>query len=217
MEWAVNRSYEDTCGIARALDAVGERWAILVVRELLLGPKRFTDLRVGLPRIGPDMLAARLQELEHRGLIAQRRLPPPAARTVYELTDRGAELGPVLHALGRWGSGQALGSEPPPLSPDAAVIAMQTLFEPDPGAHSGVVALRLGEREFELRPQPDWLGAAAAAAPGAAAADATIETEPATLAAILWHGLSVDRAVADGRLRIGGDERLARSLLTRYG
>jgi len=219
MELAVNRSYGDTCGIARALDAVGERWALLVVRELLLGPKRFTDLRVGLPRIGPDMLAARLHELEHRGLIAQRRLPPPAARAVYELTDRGAELGPVLHALGRWGSGQALGSEPPPLSPDAAVVAMQTLFEPDPGARSGVVALRLDGREFELRPQPDRLVAAAAAGTAAAgaAADATIETEPATLAAILWHGLGIDRAVADGRLRIGGDERLARSLLTRYG
>src|ERR1700721_100669 len=131
---AVKRSYSDSCGIARALDAVGERWALLVVRELLLGPKRFTDLRTGLPRIGPDMLAARLRALEDAGLVVQRWLAPPAARTVYELTARGRELEPVLHALGRWGSGQALRPDPPPLGPDAVVVAMQTMFEPEPTA-----------------------------------------------------------------------------------
>ncbi len=130
----VKRSYGDSCGIARALDAVGERWALLIVRELLLGPKRFTDLRAGLPRIGPDMLAARLRELELAGVVTQRRLAPPAARTVYELTPDGRQLEPVLHALGRWGSRRALGPDPPPLSPDAVVVAMQTMFEPDPAA-----------------------------------------------------------------------------------
>ncbi len=92
----VKRTYQDSCGIARALDVVGERWALLVIRELLLGPKRFTDLRAGLPRIGPDMLAARLRELEHSGVVGQRTLPPPAARIVYELTEQGRELAPVL-------------------------------------------------------------------------------------------------------------------------
>src|ERR1700748_865987 len=97
----VKRSYEDSCGIARALDVVGERWALLVVRELLLGPKRFTDLRAGLPRVGPDMLAARLRELEEAGVVGRRVLPPPAASKIYELTEWGAELAPVLLALGR--------------------------------------------------------------------------------------------------------------------
>src|ERR687889_2824463 len=98
------RSYGDRCGIARALDVVGERWALLVVRELLLGPKRFTDLRAGLPNVGPDVLAQRLRELEAAGVVRRAKLPPPAASKVYELTPRGAELEPVILALGRWGS-----------------------------------------------------------------------------------------------------------------
>jgi DNA-binding HxlR family transcriptional regulator len=210
----VKRSYEDSCGIARALDVVGERWALLVVRELLLGPKRFTDLRAGLPRIGPDMLAARLRELEDAGVVVQRRLAPPAARTVYELTARGRELEPVLHALGRWGSRQALRPEPPPLSPDAAVVAMQTMFEPDPDARLGVIALRLDGREFSLRADADQLVATTGS--GAAPA-ATVQTDPVTLSAVLWHGLDIDQAIADGRLAIDGDPRAARSLLNRYG
>lgn len=223
----VKRNYGDSCGIARALDAVGERWALLIVRELLLGAKRFADLRAGLPRIGPDMLAARLRELEDTGLVAQRRLPPPAARTVYELTARGRELEPVLHALGRWGSRQALRRDPPPLSPDAAVVAMQTMFKPDPAARPAVVTLRLDGYEFSLRADAEWL--VATTGPGAvpvatgavpvatgAAPAATVETDPATLSAVLWHGLDVDQAIAEGRLAIGGDQPAARSLLNRY-
>jgi len=221
---AVKRNYGDSCGIARALDVVGERWALLVVRELLLGPKRFTDLRAGLPRIGPDMLAARLRELEDVGLVVQRPLPPPAARTVYELTQDGRELEPVLHALGRWGSRRPLRPDPPPLSPDAAVVAMQTMFEPDPAAPSSVIALRLDGHDFSLRADADQLvatagsgGAPAAAVetPGGAPA-ATVATDPATLSAVLWHGLDVDQAVAEGRLAIDGDQRAALALLNRY-
>ena len=209
----VKRSYGDSCGIARGLDAVGERWALLVVRELLLGPKRFTDLRAGLPRIGPDMLAARLRELEDAGLVVQRWLAPPAARTVYELTARGRELEPVLHALGRWGSRQAMHPDPPPLSPDAVVVAMQTMFEPDPAARPSVIVLRLDGHEFSLRADADRLVAAAGS--GAAPA-ATVETDPATLSAVLWHGLDIDQAIAEGRLTIDGDQPAARSLLNRY-
>src|SRR5215208_936562 len=98
------RTYGDPCGIARALDVVGERWALLVVRELLLGPKRFTDLRAGLAHVGPDMLSQRLRELEQAGVVRRRTLAPPAGSRVYELTERGLELEPVVLALGRWGS-----------------------------------------------------------------------------------------------------------------
>src|SRR5882724_9674006 len=101
---AGKRSYGDPCGIARALDLVGERWALLVVRELVLGPKRFTDLRAGLPNLSPDVLAQRLRELERAGVALRRKLPPPAGSWVYELTDWGRELEPVVLALGRWGS-----------------------------------------------------------------------------------------------------------------
>ena len=96
--------YGDRCGVARALDIVGERWALLVVRELLLGPKRFTDLRAGLPHVGPDILAQRLRELEASGIVRRGTLPPPAGSRIYELTERGRQLEPVVLALGRFGS-----------------------------------------------------------------------------------------------------------------
>src|SRR6266540_2349588 len=99
-----DRRYGQTCGIAHALDLVGERWALLVVRELLLGPKRFTDLREGLPGIGANVLASRLRELESAGVVQRRTLPAPAAATVYELTEYGRELEEPLLAFGRWGA-----------------------------------------------------------------------------------------------------------------
>ena len=99
-----SRTYDQFCGIARALDLVGERWALLVVRDLILGPKRFTDLRRGLAGIGTNILAARLKELERGGVVRRRTLPPPAASAVYELTDYGRALEGPLLALGRWGA-----------------------------------------------------------------------------------------------------------------
>src|SRR5215211_3756430 len=101
---ARTRSIEDGCGIAHASDLLGQRWALLVVRELMIGPRRFTDLRAGIPDISPNVLGQRLKELEETGVLRRRTLPPPAASHVYELTDWGYELEPVLQALGRWGS-----------------------------------------------------------------------------------------------------------------
>jgi DNA-binding HxlR family transcriptional regulator len=209
----VKRRYRDSCGIARALNVVGERWTLLIVRELLLGCKRFSDLQSGLGSVGPDMLAARLRELESEGLIARRRLPPPADRTVYELTDRGRALEPVLHALGRWGGEVELGATPAPLSPDATVVAMQTMYEAGPRPPRGPVAMRLNGHEFELRAGAKRLVARAGRS---AAPRATIETDSGTLAAVLWHGLELDRALADGHVSIAGDEQLARALIDRY-
>ncbi len=97
------RRYSQFCPAARALDVVGERWTLLLVRDLLYGPKRYTDLQDGLPGIGPNVLAERLRSLEASGLVTKRRLPPPAASTVYELTDLGMGLRPVLDALFQWG------------------------------------------------------------------------------------------------------------------
>jgi DNA-binding HxlR family transcriptional regulator len=112
------RTYGDRCGIARALDVVGERWALLVVRELLLGPKRFTDLRAGLPGLSPDVLSQRLRELEQAGLVRRRKLAPPAGSRVYELTERGLAIEPILLELGRWGSQIPLPEGDAPFSAD---------------------------------------------------------------------------------------------------
>src|SRR3954471_3556034 len=147
---AARRTYGDRCGIARALDLVGERWALLVVRELLLGPKRFTDLRAGLPNLGPDVLSQRLRDLEDAGILTRGTLPLPAASHVYELTARGAELEPVILGLGRWGSREEFpaGSE---LGPDAAVLALKTMFNPDrAGDLEKTFELRLGQNVYRL-------------------------------------------------------------------
>lgn len=106
------RSYDQYCPIARSLDVAGERWTLLIVRELLAGPRRYTDLHADLPGVSTDVLAGRLKDMEREGLVTRRRLPPPGAAYVYELTGRGRELQPVLAALAVWGT-PALG-EPRP-------------------------------------------------------------------------------------------------------
>src|SRR6187399_2266978 len=121
------RSFGQYCGVAHALDLIGERWALLVVRELILGPKRFTDLRGDLSGISPNVLTQRLDDLEHAGVLRRRKLPPPAATWVYELTEWGAQLEPVIMAIGRWGARSPLlatGS----MSPDALVLSFRTMF-----------------------------------------------------------------------------------------
>src|SRR6266576_2058114 len=120
------RTYEDGCGIAHGLDLIGDRWAILVVRELLLGPRRFTDLRTGLPTISPNVLTQRLEELENRSVVGRRRLPPPAATWVYELTDWGQELKPIMIALGNWAVRSPAMPRDKPISASSLVLALET-------------------------------------------------------------------------------------------
>jgi DNA-binding HxlR family transcriptional regulator len=123
------RTYDDPCGLARALNLVGERWALLIVRELLLGPKRFTDLRRGLPGASQSVLTQRLGELERAGVLRRRVLEPPASTVAYELTERGHELEPALVAVAAWGSRTPMTSGQD-LSVDALALAMRTTFDP---------------------------------------------------------------------------------------
>lgn len=201
------RSYGDSCGIARALDAVGERWALLVVRELVLGPKRFTDLQSGLRGISPDVLAQRLRDLEATGVITRNTLPPPAASRVYELTDRGRELQPVLHALGRWGSRAPMPAPTPPLGVDAAMVALPTLFAAErAGDLAATYELRLGGTPFEAIIADGHLQLTRQAA---VAPDAGFTTTTATLAALLWHDRSLAEAIRTGDATVTGDRELA--------
>jgi len=157
-ETASKRRYEDACGAAHALDLVGERWALLVVRELLHGPLRYTDLAAKLPGCGTNILANRLRDLEAGGVLAKRRLPPPAASQVYELTPYGQALKPVIRELALWGI-RSLG---PPnfegqLEPDWLEHALATVFAPV--APAGTFEFKVGElvasiRDGEVYPGP---------------------------------------------------------------
>jgi DNA-binding HxlR family transcriptional regulator len=210
---AGKRTYGDPCGIARALDVIGERWAVLVVRELLLGPKRFTDLRAGLPHLGPDVLSQRLRELEQAGVVRRDRLPPPAASRVYGLTDWGRQLEPVVLALGRWGSQAPFPPDHAALGVDALVLALKTLFDPGRGRDlaGNRYELVLGpEQRFALRIGEQGLEAARGSAPDAVA---TITTDPGTLQQVLWHRWPLREARRSSELEIAGDQPAAERFL----
>jgi DNA-binding HxlR family transcriptional regulator len=205
------RTYGDLCGIARALDVIGERWALLVVRELLLGPKRFTDLRRGLPHIGPDVLAQRLRELEQAGVLRRRTLAPPAGSRVYELTDRGQELEPVLLALGTWGSSAPAPPGNPQLGVDSTMIALRTLFDPGAAAELGATfELRLGDQVFRARVAGGVFDLGRGEAPDA---DATITADPMTLGGVMWDRVGLVEAERAGTMTVEGDRRAARRFL----
>jgi DNA-binding HxlR family transcriptional regulator len=208
------RTYGDRCGVARALDLVGERWALLVVRELILGPKRFTDLRAGLPNMGPDVLAQRLRDLETIGVLRRTKLPPPAGTQVYELTDWGHELEPVVLALGAWGSRAPFPSGDARLGVDSAVLALKTLFDPAAaGSLDEEVEIRLHGEPFHAR----VTGGTFTVARGASEAPAAvIDTDPATLSRVLWHGRQIAGAIRSGDLRITGDRSAGRRFLALF-
>ena len=187
------RSYSQYCGVARALDLIGERWALLVVRELVLGPKRFTDLRQGLPGIATNVLSLRLRQLEHDGIIARRRLPPPAPAHLYELTEYGRELVPVMLSLGRWGA-QRLGTRRPEESLRAGwlAVALKAFFRPEAAEGlSATVGLDFGDEQFTLAIVDGELEVRAGSE---TETDLTITTDPETLIAYL-AGAPVEPAV----------------------
>lgn len=162
----VHRSYEQYCPIAAALDVLGDRWTLLIVRELMMGERRFTDLKAALPGIAPNLLSERLRDLQAEGLVEQRELPPPAARSVYATTAAGREVAPVLRSLARFGTSRL---DPPTddrvVAPQMAVYAMLTPYHaPEPDGERFHARLDVDGRTFDvvtdgarlsLRPRPD--------------------------------------------------------------
>ena len=206
-DMAGKRSYLDGCAVAHALDLVGDRWALLVVRELLLGPKRFTDLRVGLPGAAPNVIAQRLRELEAAGVVRRRELAPPAASKVYELTEWGLDLEPVVVALGSWGGRSPAMRHDAPMSVDSFVLALRTLFSAE--AASGFVAsvgLRVGTDSFVATVG----GGGFEVRRGEAAGDAVVIAGVDVLNAVVWGDRGFDEAVAGGEVAVEGDLATAR-------
>ena len=199
------RTYADGCAIAQGLDVVGERWALLVVRELLLGPKRYTDLRRGLPNASPNVLSQRLEELECAGVIRRRKLPPPAGSRVYQLTKWGRELEEVVISLGNWAARSPSGLQrDAPIGADSMILALRSRFDPE--AARGLRAryeLRLGEDRFRVVVTGGQLDIARG---DADQSDATIDAKPDTLAAVLWNGRSLAQAQRSRKIKIEGDK-----------
>ena len=206
-----NRRYGDGCAIATALDYVGERWALLIVRELLLGPKRFTDLQDGLPGAGSKVLAQRLRQLETGGVVRRRTLPPPASSQVYELTEWGAQLDPIIVALGRWGAGAP---EPPAghVGADSAMIRLRSFFAPQPQRPwTATYEMRLGRYRFTTRVADGQLTGMSRGEPHNRP-DTIIDTDPDTLNRILGADQSLTQAINDGQLAITGDNQAGQRL-----
>jgi DNA-binding HxlR family transcriptional regulator len=146
------RSYEDACGAAHALDLVGERWALLVMRELLLGPKRFSDLKNDLPGISANVLTQRLEGLEAAGIVVRRKLPPPASAQVYELTPWGYESEPIFQVLGRWAARSPQHDPTLPLSAVSLLTSFRTMIDPVRAkGFKARVGLRIGDETFLAR------------------------------------------------------------------
>ena len=208
---ARTRAHDDGCGIAHASDLLGQRWALLVVRELLLGPKRFTDLRTGIPGLSPNVLGQRLRELEGAGLLRRRRLAPPAASQVYELTEWGRELEPAVLALGRWASHSPSFPAGARMGPDSLVLAMKTTFQPEKA--TGLEAsyeLRLGDIPYEI-----WVSNAGFGAERGEPwnPDARIQTDPDSLASVVFGGRALADAVKRGEVEIEGSRRAVNALV----
>jgi DNA-binding HxlR family transcriptional regulator len=205
-----SRSYGDACAIARALDVVGERWALLVVRELLLGPQRFSDLRRALAGASSNVVTDRLRELEGRGVVRRRKLAPPASSWVYELTEWGRELEPIMLALGNWGVRVPLPPAPTTLTATSVLLFLRTSAHPDPKAPSTVYRLELDDRIWTIRTAAGQVHVQ----PGEPTrADVCLRADPETLNALLGDPTALDAAVSDGSVVTTGDLSALRRLL----
>jgi DNA-binding HxlR family transcriptional regulator len=197
------RKFDQYCPVAHALSLVGERWALLIVRELLQGPKRYTDLAHGLPGIGTNILAARLRELEECGIVQRRTLPPPAASTVYELTEYGAGLKEALYALARWGA-RTIGPPGPDdeLYPEWGMNALPALFNPE--AARGLTETYVLVVDGDAFTARVTNGALEPSMGAAEEADVVVEMDMETFFGLASGDLAPRDAVNSGRVHVQG-------------
>lgn len=205
------RSYDDGCALAQALDLVGERWALLVMRELMFGPKRFTDLKGDLPGIATNVLTQRLAGLEDAGIVTQVDLPRPARGRAYALTPWGLAFRETIRVMGEWASRSPQLRFDHPLSAAAAMLSLGSMFDPGRAGTARVaVDLRLPDSDFAVAVE----GGRLSVEPGRhAAPEAVVAGDQNALLPVLYAGKPVAAAAADGSLRVEGDagalERLA--------
>ena len=204
------RFYDDACGAAHALELVGDRWALLVIRELLLGPKRFSDLRTGLPGISANVLTQRLEDLEAKAVVVRRKLPPPASAWVYELTPWGLEAEEIVKVIGRWAARSPSHDPSLPISVSSTVMSMRTMFAPERAKDmTGKIGFRLGREEFVATLAKGRLTIGRGAADEA---DVVVEGDQQALAGAIYGGVPLAKLEKAGALNVKGD----RALFERY-
>ena len=202
------RSYDDACGTAHALDLIGERWALLVMRELMLGPKRFGDIRADLPGISANVLTQRLEGLETAGLLVRRRLPPPASTQVYELTEWGYEAEPIVRALGRWAARSPAHDPTLPISASSLMLSFKTMF--DAKRATGMkarIGFRIGSESFVARSAGGRLDIARGETDGC---DLVLTGPAQAIAASVYGGQPLDA------LALAGDKAVAERFMTLF-
>jgi DNA-binding HxlR family transcriptional regulator len=208
------RWYEDACAAAHALDLVGERWALLVMRELIFGPRRFSDLRASLPGISANVLTQRLEGLEAAGVLRRRKLPPPAAIQVYELTPWGYESEPIFQALGRWAARSPAHDPSLPLSAASLLLSLRTMLDPQRAeGMEARIGFRLGEETYLAHLANGRIEIAAGPLDGA---DLVFAGPPPVIAGAIYGGQPLEALEAAGALRIEGDRALAGRFVTLF-
>jgi DNA-binding HxlR family transcriptional regulator len=208
------RHYEDACATAHALDLVGERWALLVMRELMLGPKRFSDLRESLPGISANVLTQRLESLETAGILLRRKLPPPAAAQVYELTEWGYESEPIFQALGRWAARSPAHDPSLPFSTASLVLSLRTMFNAERSKGMDArIGFRIGEETFLAHLANGRIEMARGPLGGA---DLILTGTPPVLAGAIYGGQPLEMLEQAGVLRVEGDRALARRFMSLF-
>jgi DNA-binding HxlR family transcriptional regulator len=205
------RRYDDACGAAHGLELVGDRWSLLVVRELMFGPKRFGEIRAGLPGISAKVLTERLEDLQAAAILVRRRLPPPASAWAYELTQWGYAAEPIFQTLGRWAASSPSHDPGLPISAASLMLSLRTMIDPvrAEGVYK-IVHFRLGDETFRARLASGDIDIARGDPAGAA--DLTIEGDPGSLAAAIYGGVPFE----DLPLKLDGDLALARQLPTLF-
>jgi DNA-binding HxlR family transcriptional regulator len=213
-EASSRRRYGDACGTAHGLELVGERWALLVMRELMLGPKRFGDIRADLPGISANVLTQRLEGLEASGLLVRRKLPPPSGAQVYELTQWGYEAEPVIQELGRWAARSPAHDPTLPISAVSVMLSFRTMLDPKRAERiDAQVGFRLGAESFLAKLADGRIEIKRGDLEGA---DLIFTASPVMLAAAVYSGQPLETLEKSGQLRIEGDRALAQRFVTLF-
>ena len=200
------RRYDDACGTAHGLELIGERWALLVLRELLLGPRRFSQLRADLPGLSANVLTQRLAELEERGLVRRRMLAPPASAQVYEATDWGLEAEPVIQALGRWAARSPLHDPTLPLSGVSILLSFRTMIDQKRARKlDAKIGFVFGKDRYVAKVRKGRIKVGQGAVDDC---DAIIAAPPTAVAAVVYGGAPIDL------LEISGDRTVAEKFVT---